>query len=137
MLKELILISLSLVGFAISFHIWNTIYKQKKKLKCIIGDGGCNEVVKSDYGKILGLDNTFLGMFYYLFILFSTIAFLIYPSLLNFNYVSFGIIGITGSAALFSFYLLFVQFFILKRWCEYCSTSAVLSIGIFLVEFLM
>jgi len=137
MLKELILILLSIAGFAISFHIWNKIHRKKKKLKCIIGDGGCNAVVKSSYGKILGLDNTFLGMFYYAFVFISAVAFLFFPLLLNFNQVYLGAIAITGSAALFSFYLLFVQFFVLKKWCEYCSTSAALSIGIFLVEFLM
>jgi|SRR3989344_1190156 len=137
MLKELILILLSVAGFVISFHIWNKIHREKKKLKCIIGDGGCNAVVKSSYGKILGLDNTFLGMFYYAFILAATVIFLTFPSLLIFNYVYLGTIAITGSAALFSFYLLFVQFFVLKKWCEYCSTSAALSIAIFLVEFLM
>ena len=137
MFKELILISLSVLGFAISFHIWNKIHRKKKKLRCIIGDGGCNEVVKSGYGKVLGLDNTFLGMFYYLFVFASAIIVWIYPPILGFNYFSFGILGITGFAALFSFYLLFVQFFILKKWCEYCSASAALSIAIFLVEFLM
>ena len=137
MLKEILLILFSVLGFGISFHIWNKIHREKKKLKCIIGDGGCNEVVKSEYGKIFGVDNTFLGMFYYFFVLASAIFLLIYPLLLNFNYIYWTIIGITGSAALFSFYLLFVQFFVLKKWCEYCSTSAALSIGIFLVEFLM
>jgi uncharacterized membrane protein len=40
-------------------------------------------------------------------------------------------------AALFSVYLLFVQFAVLKEWCEYCMISSAITIAIFIIEVLL
>ncbi len=132
-MEEVFLIILSAFGFGISYYIWNKALKQNKKLVCLIGDGGCNDVIKSKYGKTFGIDNTILGMLYYSSIFIASIILLIYPSLNSFNYLYLGKLIISGGAALMGTYLAFVQLFILRKWCEYCILSSTLSIAIFLV----
>jgi uncharacterized membrane protein len=131
-MEEVLLILFSLVGLAISFHIWRKAIHQKKKLVCMIGDGGCDEVVKSEYGKMFGIDNTILGMMYYSFIFVASIILLLYPALNNINYLLLGKLIISGGAALFGTYLALVQTLVLKKWCEYCLASSAVSIAIFL-----
>jgi len=51
----------------------------------------------------------------------------------DFNYLYLGKLLVSGGAALMGTYLAFAQLFILKKWCEYCLASSVLSLAIFLV----
>ncbi|MBI2043265.1 vitamin K epoxide reductase family protein [Candidatus Pacearchaeota archaeon] len=137
MLKEVLLIFLSLCGFGISFHIWRKIHIQKKKLKCIIGDGGCNAVVKSKYGHLFGIDNTILGMLYYLFIFAVGLIYFIFPQITFLNYFILGEKITTGFAAGMSVLLTFIQFGILKQYCEYCTFANITNVLIFLVVMIL
>ena len=133
MLKEVLLILFSVLGFGISFHIWRKVHKQKKKLKCIIGDGGCNAVVKSKYGHMFGIDNTILGMLYYALIFAIGFIYLVYPSLTSLNYSVLGEKILTGLAAGMSVLLTLIQFFVLKQYCEYCTFANITNVLIFAV----
>lgn len=137
MLKELLLVLFSVIGFAVSFHIWNTIHKQKKKLICMIGDGGCDEIVKSKYGHFFGVDNTKLGMIYYSFVLMLGLLYFFYPSFLAINYLAISEKVITGLAASMSLVLTFIQFRVLKQFCEYCTVANIINVAIFLTIILI
>jgi len=131
MLKESLLIVFSILGFAVSFHIWNKVHKQKEKLVCVIGDGGCDKVVKSKYGHIFGVDNTIMGMAYYSFVLGLALLYIFYPSLFAISYVAIFEKSTTGVSAAMSFVLTFIQFKVLKQFCEYCTIANLLNIAIF------
>ncbi len=135
-MEEVLLILFSVLGFSISYYIWKKIIRQKKKLVCMIGDGDCDDVVNSKYGRIFGINNTIVGMAYYSLVFVTSIAFLIYPFLNNFSYLLLGKILVSGGAALTGIYLASTQLFILKKWCEYCLASSALSLAIFLVVLL-
>ncbi|MEK6760393.1 MAG: vitamin K epoxide reductase family protein [Nanoarchaeota archaeon] len=137
MLKELLLVAFSIFGFAVSFHIWNKVHKQKKKLVCVIGDGGCDEVVKSKYGHMFGIDNTIIGMVYYSFILVLGLLYLFYPSLLAISYALMAEKAITGLAAAMSVVLTIIQFAVLRKFCEYCTIANAVNIAIFLTAILL
>lgn len=137
MLKETLLILLSIAGLLISFHIWNTVHKQKKKLVCVIGDGGCDKVVKSQYGHLFGIDNTIMGMGFYSFILALALLYIFYPSLFAISYVAIFEKSTTGIAAAMSLVLTFIQFKVLKQFCEYCTVANLLNVAIFLTVILL
>jgi uncharacterized membrane protein len=127
---ELILIILSLGGL----YIANKIRYEKKmghKMVCPL-DGNCEEVLTSDFSKMVGVPIELAGIVYYLIILISTVLFIFIPSL---NFSIFGIIlfGMTLFGFLFSIYLTSIQAFYLKNWCTWCLYSALISTLIFIV----
>src|SRR3989344_8194837 len=128
------LLILSILGFFISYHIWSK-NKKREKITCCIGDD-CNLVVKSKYGKIFGFDNSIMGMLYYVFIFAIGLAQFLFPEFFALSFVVLGKIVISGGSVLFSVYLTFIQLGILKKKCEYCIASALISAGIFAVIFL-
>ncbi len=133
MLKEILLILFSGLGLFISFHIWNKVHNQKVKLVCMIGDGDCDKVVKSKYSRIFGMDNSVIGMIYYVFILTLVSLKIFYPYLFALSFISLGEKAIIGFAAAFSILLTFIQLSILKKACEYCMIANAVNILIFLV----
>ncbi len=125
---EIIILVLALIGFIISFYIWRNKNKNKK-LVCIVGKY-CNEVVKSKYSKNFGIKNEVAGIFYYIFIFITSLLTTSIQNIILFNNI---IIIFGGIAALFSVYLIFVQYFILKKFCEYCLATSLINIIIFLL----
>jgi uncharacterized membrane protein len=96
----------------------------------------CDKVVRSAYSNILGLPNEWWGMVYYggyaLFLLGLGAGGgirLISPSV--FRVIEQLAFFASGLAAVFSLFLIFVQAFLLREWCEYCLLSAGISIVIF------
>ncbi|MBI1971554.1 MAG: vitamin K epoxide reductase family protein [Candidatus Wildermuthbacteria bacterium] len=112
-----LLFALAAVGFAASAYIF---YKtqRKEKLFCLLG-GECNDVVYSKYGKAFGIPNELAGMLYYVFLVVA--LFLSLESVAR-------IAAILAFGA--SVYLLLIQAFVLKKWCEWCLATAVANIGI-------
>lgn len=128
-MQELIIIALSLIGFAISLYIYDSKAK-KKKIVCRPGHH-CEAVVHSRYSVTLGMPNEILGMVYYGFIAVAYAAFITLAVMIS-SGIGLGLIVITGLAALFSVYLIFIQAFVLKEWCDWCVASTIVSILIFL-----
>lgn len=123
----------ALVGLAVSGYIF--FKKQKReKLVCFIGDG-CNKVVESKYNSLFfGVPNEAVGLGYYAGVLIGVVMlFLGVQHMGPIPLVPVFLIG-TGASALFALYLLYVQYAVLKEWCEYCLTSAVASITIFVLS---
>lgn len=129
--QDSLILILALAGFAVSFNI-NFKKNKKEKLVCLIGED-CDKVVHSRYATTFGVDNQIFGMIYYFSIAIfaaTLISGLIWPPVivLLFKLATIG-------AALFSVYLIGIQAFVLKEWCEWCLVSAFLSFFICLINF--
>ncbi|MDP3770098.1 MAG: vitamin K epoxide reductase family protein [bacterium] len=130
MIESISIFIAAVSGFFISFYVWHKKAK-KEKLVCIIGKN-CNAVVYSQYAHTFGFPNEVMGMCYYGMVAVSRILMLLHviPAAYEID-MAFTII--TASAAVFSLYLIFIQAFVLKEWCEWCVVSGILSITIFLL----
>src|SRR3989344_5238535 len=115
------LMLLSVIGFAVSFYIYYS-KKYDKQMYCPLGDD-CDAVVKSKYGKTLGIENTVPGMLYYVLIFLYGILLLLNRNIFIGNIIYYFIVIASIGSVLLSIYLTGVQAFILKKWCEYCIAS--------------
>jgi len=122
----------AIIGLCISSYIY---FKKKPKAKkpmvCPIG-GHCEDVVGSKYGKTFGIENTFLGMLYYLLIAVYMVLLLGNITLPEAETIRLLIKVATTGSFLFSAYLIGVMQFKLKIWCTWCIGSAICSTLIFL-----
>lgn len=130
-MKEIFLILLALIGFAVSYYIYYT-KKHNKKMYCIMGKD-CDLVVKSKYGKTFGIENTVPGMLYYLLIFAYSAAIFLNRNIFKEIFIYYFIVGASVASVLFSVYLALVQAFALRKWCEYCIVSTIASILILMV----
>ena len=129
-MEHIYLIPLSLLGVIVSYYIFHKKTK-KQVLVCMVGEN-CDDVVRSKYGKTFGLENSIGGILYYGLVLIATLAQ---------QYAAVAIphtlrLIVSGGAVAFSLYLTYVQFGVLKKWCEYCIVSALVTLGIFLIVLL-
>lgn len=123
-----LIILLASVGFVIAFYIHHKT-RSGEKMVCYIG-GDCGNVIHSEYAKFFGIPNTALGMVYFAALALAHAAHVVYPWL-NTPFFIFGILSVTALAFLFSLYLVFIQAFAIKDWCEWCLTAAAISASIF------
>ncbi len=119
MAASFVLPGLSFIGLVVSLYL---LYGQKagKKLVCLIGHD-CDEVVKSAYGRTFGFENTLLGVVYY--------GGMLIVSALQLPVPQVALALAAALAGIFSVYLIYVQAFVMRKWCDYCVLSAFLSWG--------
>lgn len=123
-----LLIVISFLGFVnAGFLLWN--HYKKKQLVCPLNDK-CNIVTESKWSHIFGIRNDALGLVYYLFSILFIIYILFFNGSIKIIFIFMNLI-----AVLFSSFLLYVQAKIIKRYCFYCSISAILNIIIFILSF--
>ncbi len=124
-----LLIVFLIIGIIISSFL---IYKRatKKQLICPINDS-CNKVLESRYSHIFYIKNDAIGLLFYLFFLFLLLYFLFYSN--NSSIILTIIKIISGIAVLFSAFLTYIQSKIIKAYCFYCLSSALINLFIFLV----
>ena len=129
---NIIVFLLAFAGLAVAWFIY---YKRSKKenLVCVVGKK-CDVVLYSKYNNIANVPLENLGMLYYVTVAILTILFLRGQETILAIPIISTIITISVIGALFSIYLLYVQGVILKAWCDYCITSAIISIAILVVE---
>jgi uncharacterized membrane protein len=129
MTYSIFIVALALIGGVTSLYIF---YKKRKDedLVCIIGEH-CNVVVRSKYSSFFGIPNEVLGILYY------SLVILIFPFLalqksppLPFSYDLF--IVCSFAACSYSFYLTYVQFFVLKKICGLCLVANLINALVFL-----
>ncbi len=130
-MKEIYLIILSLIGFAVSFYIYYS-KKYDKPMYCPIGHD-CDSVVKSKYGKTFGMENTVPGMLYFLLVFVYGIAMFLNRNIFKGDIIYYFVVSASVASVLFSIYLTWVQAFVLKKWCEYCIVSTIASILILIL----
>jgi uncharacterized membrane protein len=128
-MSELIflLIVLAFLGVINAGYLsWKAV--QKKPLVCPINQGSCNSVVESNWNKIFFVKNEFLGLVFYLAVMFwALVLFFKHIELIKL----FLLVG-TGLSVLFSAFLVYIQIKVIKEYCFYCMISASLSLLIFL-----
>lgn len=129
MLNILGVLFVSVAGTLLTFYIWAR-KRRGEKLICLLGDN-CNEVVYSQYSVTLGIKNEVLGLAYYAFIAFAASVFLVMPERVD-SWMQVGLLLVTGCAAAFSLYLTAIQGFVIRKWCEWCLISTLLSLLIFI-----
>ena len=123
---------LGLVGFFISLYIYDK-KKAKKKLVCP-RRSNCDTVIHSDYSKILGIPVEVLGMVYYTFM--GSIYTIVFIFDLWSNSIALVLLGVSICSVLFSIYLVSIQAFVVKHWCLWCLSSALVSILIFIFSYI-
>jgi len=129
-LIQIAIFVLGLCGFMVARHI----YKHKKNQTPIICPLGfdCDFVVHSDYSEFMHVPLEIFGMIYYAFLSLFYLYFIFIsetvPAVLS------GLLLLASLGAfLFSFYLLVVQIFILKKGCSWCIVSTLISTCIFIL----
>lgn len=133
------IVVLAAIGLFVSAHIYHEKHIKHEKMKCNI-TSGCNEVVTSKYSSLGPIPLEVLGILYYTsvvgLVFFHTFVTEVVTGIPYFASVEVSsiLLLIGGVAALVSLVLTFIQFAVLKVWCEYCVTSAIVSLGIFAFE---
>ena len=125
-MKETYLIAFSLLGFIVSFYIFYS-KKYNKPLYCPIGKN-CDDVVKSKYGKTFGIENTIPGMGFHILIFIYASAKILNRNLFKENIIYYLIVSASVASVLFLIYLVYIQKFVLRKWCIYCIVSTIASI---------
>ena len=121
-MQNTLILILSILGILITSYI-SIAHLLNKKVICPVNSKSCNVVLDSKYSKTLGIKNEIIGLVYYLIILLS--IFVAFPLLL---------IKVASSlAALYSTVLLGIQIKVLKNYCSWCITTAIINIILFLL----
>lgn len=134
---------LAVVGSLITFYLTIKAFSGGS-VACPIGATpgvpGCDTVLSSPYAKIFGLPLSLFGLLAYL----SMLVFALSPFVISAennkkfrNQIEQGtwqLLLLGGTAmAIFSGYLMYIAFFVLKDFCLYCIGSALCSLGLFLM----
>lgn len=111
--------ALGLLGIAVSAYVW---YKQVTTGPVLCIGDGCARVIRSPYGRLLGIPNGALGVVY-----FGIAA--IVPRV-GASAAWLLLAAATVVALALYAYLTYLQFAVLRALCVWCLTSAVLTVGI-------
>ncbi len=128
---QFLIVLLALGGLVLCIYI-NSTKRKGKPLVCPF-DGACDFVVRSEYSIVFGINAEVLGMLYYTTIglLFSVIAILELPLQ---TYVILASAALSAAGFLMSLYFMWLQFFVMKKWCTLCAGSALISTAIFVLS---
>ncbi|MCL5016308.1 MAG: vitamin K epoxide reductase family protein [Patescibacteria group bacterium] len=121
---------LSLLGLADTGYLTES-HLNRTALVCgaVSSLSKCNLVANSSFSSIYGVPVALLGLLFYLAVFFGT-AFYFWRG--RNNHLLRWLIILAGAGLIFSLYLLYVQAFILKAFCQYCLASDILTIAIFI-----
>lgn len=119
-----IIITLSLIGLAVSIYLATAHYLGYVP-PCTVTKG-CEEVLASKYSTILSLPLSVWGIGYFVAVIVS--------SLMANHYVTWKklLTALLLCGALAALAFLSIQFFVLKRICQYCLVTDLLAIALFL-----
>jgi len=115
---------LGLAGTAVSAYVW---YKQVTSGPVLCLGDGCAKVIRSPYGRLLGIPNGALGVGYF------TAAALV-PLLAGRVPALWSVLLVASGVALVLYaYLTYLQMAVLRAWCVWCLSSAALTAAILAV----
>lgn len=126
MKKNLLRIALvfAVIGLGISVYLMY-LYNQPEPINCLTN---CEIVRSSSYSYFLGIRIPYLGIIYYLSVIFCLVSLIRNPR----NELIKFILGIvTTSGLLFSMYLSYLEEIIIEAWCQWCILSALITLIIF------
>ncbi|TAK06619.1 vitamin K epoxide reductase family protein [bacterium] len=120
---------LSLLGAAVSAYVWAS-QRSDRPIACWTRD--CDRVIRSPYSRLLGIHNSAIGFWLFIFIFLMTSLHQLdlepWPHLTLLAVTLLSLIG-----TLVSLYLTYIQLFVLKGICNWCLTSALLILVIFIL----
>ena len=120
---------LSLLGAAVSAYVWAS-QRSDRPIACWTRD--CDRVIRSPYSRLLGIHNSAIGFWLFIFIFLMTSLHQLdlepWPHLTLLAVTLLSLIG-----TLVSLYLTYIQLFVLKGLCNWCLTSALLILAIFIL----
>lgn len=122
-------ISLALGGIVNSAWLAYRHYK-KKPLICPL-DHDCSVVTESGWSTFLGVRNEILGILFYVFMIGGVFAALSLPE--RVYIISLLLVLSASGGVVYSAFLAYVQFFVIKDYCFYCLISALLTV-LFLIN---
>lgn len=104
---------------ALAISVWILVTKlRRKKLICVTRDE-CMNVVTGKYSKIFGVPNEILGVPYYAAVIVYAYVATVRPELIT-RPVLVTVYAVTTLATLFAARLVYLQAFVIKKWCEWC-----------------
>jgi len=118
-----ILYLLTSLGLLLSAYVW---YKQVTPGPVLCIGSGCARVIRSPYGRLLGIPNGALGVFFFggmlagLVLLRSGVGWVFWP-----------MVAATAVALVLYLYLVYLQVFVLRSLCSWCIASALDTLLIF------
>jgi len=118
---------LSFTGFLDATYL--TVLHYKNAFPPCTVTHGCETVLNSQYSVVLGIPISLLGSLFYLLVMFFALAVLLDKR----KIFAHGLFLTAFSGLFISAVLFFVQFFILKVFCQYCLLSEAVSLVIFIV----
>lgn len=117
-----LILFLSFLGFLDAFYL-TILHYQNAIPPCTITNG-CETVLTSSYSTLFGVPIALVGALYYLGLIILSLLLLTNPKRMFLN----GLLLLSMSGALISLVLLYIQFFILKTYCQYCLISETISL---------
>lgn len=128
---KIITIVIAILGLIDAIYL--TIIKfSKNKALCLEGVGDCWSVNNSRYSEWNGIPISIFGIIAYTVILI--ILFSENKNTVIKNYGNIVVIGISFSGFLFSIYLTYLQFAVIKAVCPFCILSAMTMTTVFLLS---
>ncbi len=121
-----IIIILSVIGFAVTVFLAVSRYLGFA-VPCTVTHG-CEVVLNSKYATFLGLPLSVWGIGFYSAVIFAALMANHY-----FNWRKI-LTGLLGFGALASLVFLSLQFFVIGKVCQYCLTSDLLTICLFIFD---
>jgi uncharacterized membrane protein len=119
MIKKILILIFALIGISFSLYLF---LNKPNSTFCSLGS--CDSVLNSKFSKTLGIDNSLLGIFYFLIILIFN--FINKEKILKF-------LSILG--AFFALYFIFIMLFVLKEVCYNCLIIDFSAIIIFVLNY--
>lgn len=117
-----VLTALGLAGALISSYVW---FKQVTTGPVLCIGRGCAAVIRSSYGRLLGIPNGALGVAFFLYIALT-------PWLRRWSLGAASLaIAATSVALVLYLYLTYLQVSVLRALCSWCLASAALTAMIF------
>ena len=123
MTLEALIFTIAAIGISETAYL---IKKRKagEKPVCLLGED-CQKVLQSKYSKIFGIHNDILGLFFYIFVSVIT-GFLVtdITPIANSWFWDLAMRFAVLAGALMSFFLIYLQWKVIKSWCFWCLMSA-------------
>jgi len=122
-LVSAVVFTLGLSGLAVSAYVW---HKQVTTGPVLCLGDGCARVIRSPYGRLLGVPNGALGVAYF------GLAALVPLFLSRFAEAWLLLRAATVVALVLYAYLTYLQLAVIRALCVWCLTSAALTVALFL-----
>lgn len=121
------MLACAVVGIADAFYVAQASYTGRP-LWCAILEG-CNEVVKSPYARLFGVQASYVGLAFYVH-MFALAALLAIDPLSR--GLRLGALLYTAGGVCYSGYFAYLQLVAIRALCLYCLISAVLTVLLFI-----